>query len=65
MLAAIRMAAGDFPRNENDSGGLVVRSRPRGQRIPGSKPNSTEYPPCMEPIARYIIRRGSNVLPLV
>ncbi|GBN26209.1 hypothetical protein AVEN_76594-1, partial [Araneus ventricosus] len=27
-------------------GGLVVRSRPRGQRVPSAKPDSTEEPPC-------------------
>ncbi|GBN09558.1 hypothetical protein AVEN_213317-1, partial [Araneus ventricosus] len=28
------------------SGGLVVRSRPRGRRVRGSKPDSTEELPC-------------------
>ncbi|GBL88351.1 hypothetical protein AVEN_151242-1, partial [Araneus ventricosus] len=28
-------------------GGLVVRSRLRSQRAPGSKPDSIEDPPCM------------------
>ncbi|GBM30099.1 hypothetical protein AVEN_78502-1 [Araneus ventricosus] len=27
-------------------GGLVVRSRPRSWRVPGSKPDSTEEPSC-------------------
>ncbi|GBL89048.1 hypothetical protein AVEN_255191-1 [Araneus ventricosus] len=27
-------------------GGLVVSSRLRGRRVPGSKPDSTEEPPC-------------------
>ncbi|GBO46466.1 hypothetical protein AVEN_19924-1, partial [Araneus ventricosus] len=31
-------------------GGLVVRSR--DLRVPGSKPDSTEDPPCMGPVAR-------------
>ncbi|GBM96905.1 hypothetical protein AVEN_99098-1 [Araneus ventricosus] len=33
-------------------GGLVVGSRPRDQRVAGSKPDSTEDPPCMGPVAR-------------
>ncbi|GBN81358.1 hypothetical protein AVEN_263796-1, partial [Araneus ventricosus] len=33
-------------------GGLVVRSRLWGRRAPGSKPDSTEDPPCMGPVAR-------------
>ncbi|GBN51613.1 hypothetical protein AVEN_65436-1 [Araneus ventricosus] len=32
-------------------GGLVVGSRPRDQRIAGSKPDSTEDPSCMAPAA--------------
>ncbi|GBM66352.1 hypothetical protein AVEN_69100-1 [Araneus ventricosus] len=28
-------------------GGLVVRSRPWGRWVPGSRPDSTEDPPCM------------------
>ncbi|GBL90597.1 hypothetical protein AVEN_179496-1 [Araneus ventricosus] len=28
------------------SGGLVVRSQPRGRRVPDPKPDSTEEPPC-------------------
>ncbi|GBN76262.1 hypothetical protein AVEN_134484-1 [Araneus ventricosus] len=31
-------------------GGLVVRSRPRDRRVAGSKPDSTEDPPCMGPV---------------
>ncbi|GBL78005.1 hypothetical protein AVEN_143322-1 [Araneus ventricosus] len=46
-------------------GGLVVRSRLRGGRIPGSKPDSTENTSCIGPVARKIIYRGPNVLPLV
>ncbi|GBM28137.1 hypothetical protein AVEN_224194-1 [Araneus ventricosus] len=41
-------------------GGLVVRSRPWGRRAPGSRPDSTEDPPCMGPAARYIIRSGQT-----
>ncbi|GBN94455.1 hypothetical protein AVEN_69689-1, partial [Araneus ventricosus] len=41
-------------------GGLVVRSRPWSQRIPGPKPNSSEYPPCMKPDAYEIIRSGQT-----
>ncbi|GBN49777.1 hypothetical protein AVEN_74068-1 [Araneus ventricosus] len=33
-------------------GGLVVRPRLWGRRIPGSIPDSTEDPPCMGPVAR-------------
>ncbi|GBN46946.1 hypothetical protein AVEN_200205-1 [Araneus ventricosus] len=32
-------------------GGLVVRSRLWGRSAPGSKPDSTEDPPCMGPAA--------------
>ncbi|GBM92867.1 hypothetical protein AVEN_200099-1, partial [Araneus ventricosus] len=31
--------------------GLVVRSRPRDRKVAGSKPDSTEDPPCMGPAA--------------
>ncbi|GBN76408.1 hypothetical protein AVEN_170013-1, partial [Araneus ventricosus] len=31
-------------------GSLVVRSRLWGRRVPGSKPDSTEDPPCMGPV---------------
>ncbi|GBM48342.1 hypothetical protein AVEN_37800-1 [Araneus ventricosus] len=41
-------------------GGLVVRSRPRGRRVAGPKPDSTEDPPCMGPVARQIIRSGQT-----
>ncbi|GBN26961.1 hypothetical protein AVEN_239638-1 [Araneus ventricosus] len=40
--------------------GLVVRSRPRDRRVAGSKPDSTEDPLCMEPVARQIIRSGQT-----
>ncbi|GBN43474.1 hypothetical protein AVEN_160878-1 [Araneus ventricosus] len=33
-------------------GGLVVRSRPRDRRVAGSKPDSTEDPLGMGPVAR-------------
>ncbi|GBN04794.1 hypothetical protein AVEN_49294-1 [Araneus ventricosus] len=33
-------------------GGLVVRSRLWGGRVPGPRPDSTEDPPCMGPVAR-------------
>ncbi|GBM66922.1 hypothetical protein AVEN_199898-1 [Araneus ventricosus] len=39
-----------------DRGGLVVGSRLWGRRAPGSKPDSTENPPCMGPASRQIIR---------
>ncbi|GBN69761.1 hypothetical protein AVEN_206969-1 [Araneus ventricosus] len=41
-------------------GGLVVRSRLWGRRAPGPKPDSTEDPTGMEPVARYIIRSGQT-----
>ncbi|GBM55569.1 hypothetical protein AVEN_74528-1 [Araneus ventricosus] len=41
-------------------GGLVVRFRLKDQRVPGSKPDSTEDPPCMGPVARYIIEIEGN-----
>ncbi|GBL87933.1 hypothetical protein AVEN_192093-1 [Araneus ventricosus] len=40
-------------------GCLMVRSRPRGRRVPGSKPVSTEEQPCT------LNTSGPNVLPLV
>ncbi|GBN23594.1 hypothetical protein AVEN_50876-1 [Araneus ventricosus] len=46
-------------------GGLGIRSRLRGGRAPGSKPDSTEEPSCCGPVACQIIRKGPNVLPLV
>ncbi|GBN67162.1 hypothetical protein AVEN_217568-1 [Araneus ventricosus] len=33
--------------------------------VPGSKPDSTEDPSCMGPVASQVIRRRSSVLPLV
>ncbi|GBM53706.1 hypothetical protein AVEN_56405-1 [Araneus ventricosus] len=39
-------------RDKEGRGGLVVRSRLWGRRAPGSKPDSTEDPPCMGPVAR-------------
>ncbi|GBN18088.1 hypothetical protein AVEN_182766-1 [Araneus ventricosus] len=41
-------------------GGLVARSWLWGRRVPGSKPDSTEDPPCTGPAARYIIRSGQT-----
>ncbi|GBN12615.1 hypothetical protein AVEN_12503-1 [Araneus ventricosus] len=41
-------------------GGLAVRSRPRDRWIAGPKPDSTEDPPCMGPVARQIIRSGQT-----
>ncbi|GBN58246.1 hypothetical protein AVEN_144231-1 [Araneus ventricosus] len=38
--------------NFRGRGGLVVRSRLWGRRVPGSKPDSTEDPPCIGPVAR-------------
>ncbi|GBN36149.1 hypothetical protein AVEN_6134-1 [Araneus ventricosus] len=35
-----------------DRGGLVARSRFWGRRVPSSKPDSSEDPPCMETVAR-------------
>ncbi|GBO32935.1 hypothetical protein AVEN_85383-1, partial [Araneus ventricosus] len=44
--------------NAGGRGGLVLRSRPRDRRVAGSKPNSTEDPPCMGTIAHQIMRSG-------
>ncbi|GBO43466.1 hypothetical protein AVEN_242382-1, partial [Araneus ventricosus] len=41
-------------------GGQVLRCRLLDRRIPGSKPDSTEDPPCMGPVARSIIRSGQT-----
>ncbi|GBN87709.1 hypothetical protein AVEN_131809-1 [Araneus ventricosus] len=41
-------------------GDLVVRSRLWGRRAPGSRPDSTEDPPCMGPVARQIVRSGQT-----
>ncbi|GBM86837.1 hypothetical protein AVEN_225059-1 [Araneus ventricosus] len=46
-------------------GGLVIRCLLWGLRAPGSKPDSTEDLQCIGPVARQIIRSGSNILPLV
>ncbi|GBN99754.1 hypothetical protein AVEN_29398-1 [Araneus ventricosus] len=43
-----------------DLGGLEVRSRLLCRRAPGSKPDSTEVPLCIGPVARQIIRRGAK-----
>ncbi|GBN65935.1 hypothetical protein AVEN_3720-1, partial [Araneus ventricosus] len=40
------------PHQFEGCGGVVVRSRLWGRRAPGSKPDSTEDPPCMGPVAR-------------
>ncbi|GBN37372.1 hypothetical protein AVEN_102409-1 [Araneus ventricosus] len=52
-----------YPRYSRGRDGPVVRSRVR--RVQCSKPDRTEDPPCMGPVARQIIRRGTKVLPLV
>ncbi|GBN78070.1 hypothetical protein AVEN_91940-1, partial [Araneus ventricosus] len=39
------------PAEQKGSGGLIVRSRPRDRRIADSKPDSTEDPQCMGPVA--------------
>ncbi|GBM17435.1 hypothetical protein AVEN_207502-1, partial [Araneus ventricosus] len=41
-------------------GGLVVKSRLQGRRVPGSKPDSTGDPPCIGPVAPQIIRSGQS-----
>ncbi|GBN54800.1 hypothetical protein AVEN_18806-1 [Araneus ventricosus] len=38
------------PACSEGHGGLVVRCRPWGQRVPGSKPDSTEGPLCIAPV---------------
>ncbi|GBM86959.1 hypothetical protein AVEN_156708-1, partial [Araneus ventricosus] len=40
------------PRKGGGRGGPVVGSRPWGPRASGPKPDSTEDPPCMGPVAR-------------
>ncbi|GBM98861.1 hypothetical protein AVEN_44867-1 [Araneus ventricosus] len=42
----------------------MVRSRPRGARVPGSKPDSIEEPPCKRVWCTLNPTRP-NVLPLV
>ncbi|GBL68737.1 hypothetical protein AVEN_133381-1, partial [Araneus ventricosus] len=41
------------PIHKAGRGGLVVGSRPRNRRAAGSKPDSTEDPPCMGPVANH------------
>ncbi|GBM18983.1 hypothetical protein AVEN_1598-1 [Araneus ventricosus] len=41
-------------------GGLVLRSRPQHRRVAVSKPDATEDPPCIGPVARQIIRSGQT-----
>ncbi|GBN97226.1 hypothetical protein AVEN_82096-1 [Araneus ventricosus] len=41
--------------------GLVVGSRLWGRRVAGSKPDSTEDPPCMGPAALEIMRSGQTL----
>ncbi|GBN58373.1 hypothetical protein AVEN_17902-1 [Araneus ventricosus] len=45
-----------FSQNRWIRGVLVVG--PRCRRVPASKPDSSEDPPCMLPVARKIIRGG-------
>ncbi|GBN49238.1 hypothetical protein AVEN_216372-1 [Araneus ventricosus] len=44
-------------------GGLVVRSRLWGRRVPGSKPDSTEDSPCMGPVhaESYVVAKRPPV----
>ncbi|GBL92713.1 hypothetical protein AVEN_119104-1 [Araneus ventricosus] len=54
-LAIFVSAHGPFPvylKKIAVRGGLAERSRLWGRRVPGSKPDSTEDPPCMGPVAR-------------
>ncbi|GBO11647.1 hypothetical protein AVEN_92066-1, partial [Araneus ventricosus] len=48
---------------DRDRGGLVIRSRLWGQRVPDSEPNSTEDKSCIKPGALQIILMRPNVLP--
>ncbi|GBN16142.1 hypothetical protein AVEN_22442-1 [Araneus ventricosus] len=50
----------EYSGNSRGQGGLVVRSRFWGRRVPGSRPDSTEDPPCMGPVVRQIIRSGQT-----
>ncbi|GBM25642.1 hypothetical protein AVEN_82758-1 [Araneus ventricosus] len=49
-----------LPKIARGCGSLEARSRIRHQRVAGSKPDSTEDPPCMVPAARQIIRSGQT-----
>ncbi|GBL86631.1 hypothetical protein AVEN_194873-1 [Araneus ventricosus] len=46
-------------------GGLVVKSKFQGQRVPGSKPDSAEHPPCMRARCPQSIHRDPNALGVV
>ncbi|GBL88240.1 hypothetical protein AVEN_117820-1 [Araneus ventricosus] len=46
--------------NPERRGGLVVEFRPWDVGAPGSKPNSTEDPPCMGPATRYTLCSGQT-----
>ncbi|GBL74872.1 hypothetical protein AVEN_243715-1 [Araneus ventricosus] len=47
----VNLTLDGFKMPQRGRGGLEVRSRPWGQRVPGSKPDSTEDPPCVRPVA--------------
>ncbi|GBM96189.1 hypothetical protein AVEN_186748-1 [Araneus ventricosus] len=47
-----RLAEEESRISHTGRGGLVVRSRLWGRMVLGSKPDSTEDPPCMGPVAR-------------
>ncbi|GBM11712.1 hypothetical protein AVEN_75661-1 [Araneus ventricosus] len=46
--------------NQQGRGGLVVKSRLWGRRVPGSKPDSTEDPPCMGLVAHQMVRNSQT-----
>ncbi|GBL72722.1 hypothetical protein AVEN_127956-2-1, partial [Araneus ventricosus] len=45
-------------------GGLMVRRRLRSRRVRGSKPDSTEDPPCLRACCALNYTYGANVLQL-
>ncbi|GBM26288.1 hypothetical protein AVEN_66526-1 [Araneus ventricosus] len=49
-----------YSRQKKGRGVLVVKSRLWGRRVPGSRPHSTEDPPCMGSVARQIVRSGQT-----
>ncbi|GBO38926.1 hypothetical protein AVEN_240257-1 [Araneus ventricosus] len=48
------------PKKNLGRGGLEVRSRLRGRRLPGLKTDSTEDPPCMRPVVSYVVAKRSS-----
>ncbi|GBN18991.1 hypothetical protein AVEN_43945-1 [Araneus ventricosus] len=59
ILSGIGFRACD-PPVPSGCGGRVVRCQPRSRKVRGLKPDSTEDPSCIGPVARQIIRRESK-----